>query len=419
MGRRLSGSRSLLPPPDLEDADIADTILVAPQLNVSAVKQSPKPGSLLPQCSVKADSAPRETQLQSAAQQDCSHANVSQSSSSSPSTLRFEKKKVAMWSAHIKNQLRFEGHLEARDHRDVDEQCFLVGDVERQSIYAFNKKGSLLFSFGSDILIAPAGIAVLNDKILVTDSWMHSVFIFDFDGVMKNRFGHCGTGENNLMSPKGIAVGCNQEIYVADSSNNRVQVFSNNGTFLRSFGILGVRPGELDQPEDVAVDAARGRVAVAETGNARVQILNEVGSPLHIIKNFDWHKDTVLEHRHSIIVDQSGTVEELGLPAALAYTSSGLLLVTDVFYHRVLVFNTEWQAVQKFGAGGGWGAVDPWIEPYSSLLKSNRPLGKEKYAPFGGHGDMEFNCPRGIAVGSCGRIMVADSNNNRVQVFLS
>jgi hypothetical protein len=144
----------------------------------------------------------------------------------------------------------------------------------------------------------------------------------------------------------------------------------------------------------------------------------------------------------------------------------------DVFYHRVLVFNTEWQAVQKFGAGGGWGAVDPWIEvrvggggclrrvrdvacicpsttppcicvskynapsrkrsparawllsslllsvtvshvvsanksacptqPYSSLLKSNRPLGKEKYAPFGGHGDMEFNCPRGIAVGSCG-----------------
>ena len=37
--------------------------------------------------------------------------------SSSPSTLRFEKKKVAMWSAHIKNQLRFEGHLEARDHR--------------------------------------------------------------------------------------------------------------------------------------------------------------------------------------------------------------------------------------------------------------------------------------------------------------
>ena len=62
--------------------------------------------------------------------------------------------------------------------------------------------------------------------------------------------------------------GCNQEIYVADSSNNRVQVFSNNGTFLRSFGILGVRPGELDQPEDVAVDAARGRVAVAETGKS-------------------------------------------------------------------------------------------------------------------------------------------------------
>jgi hypothetical protein len=31
--------------------------------------------------------------------------------------------------------------------------------------------------------------------------------MFDFDGVMKSRFGFCGTGHSNLMTPKGIAVG--------------------------------------------------------------------------------------------------------------------------------------------------------------------------------------------------------------------
>jgi hypothetical protein len=31
--------------------------------------------------------------------------------------------------------------------------------------------------------------------------------MFDFDGVMKSRFGVCGTGHGKLMTPKGIAVG--------------------------------------------------------------------------------------------------------------------------------------------------------------------------------------------------------------------
>lgn len=48
---------------------------------------------------------------------------------------------------------------------------------------------------------------MLKDQILVSDSWLHSVFLFDFDGVMKSRFGFCGTGNGNFMTPKGIAVG--------------------------------------------------------------------------------------------------------------------------------------------------------------------------------------------------------------------
>ena len=38
------------------------------------------------------------------------------------------------------------------------------------------------------------------------------------------------------------------------------------------------------------------------------------------------------------------------------------MLVTDIYYHRIIVFNESWEAVQKYGSGGGWDTVSPWLE---------------------------------------------------------
>ena len=171
------------------------------------------------------------------------------------------------------------------------------------------------------------------------------------------------------------------------------------------------------QPQSVTVDAVRGLVAVAERGNTRVQIFDEYGQCLKILKNFRWARDDIIGQE--LVVDQSGTVEELGLPVCVCFDAAkGLLFVTDSYYHRVLVFDASWRAVQKYGAGGGWSCVDPWLEPFVSLGRDKKALGFESHAPFGGHGQSEFNCPLGIAIGKTGRILVADSQNNRVQVFL-
>jgi hypothetical protein len=53
----------------------------------------------------------------------------------------------------------------------------------------------------------------------------------------------------------------------------------------------------------------------------------------------------------------------------------------------------------QYGAGGGFSAVTPWTEPYYSLRRQHQPLGNEKFAPLGGNGMGEFDCPIGIAVG--------------------
>ena len=51
---------------------------------------------------------------------------------------------------------------------------------------------------------------------------------------------------------------------------------------------------------------------MAERGNARVQIFDDLGACLYVIKSFSWSRD--LQIGAELIVDQSGTVEELGLP---------------------------------------------------------------------------------------------------------
>ena len=42
-----------------------------------------------------------------------------------------------------------------------------------------------------------------------------------------------------------------------------------------------------------------------DIGNARVQILDELGSCVHIIKNFNWFRDDRIGKE--LVVDQSGT----------------------------------------------------------------------------------------------------------------
>lgn len=53
-------------------------------------------------------------------------------------------------------------------------------------------------------------------------------------------------------------------------------------------------------------------IAVVERGNARVQIFDDHGWCLYVIKAFHWSRD--LQIGEELIVDASGTVEELGLP---------------------------------------------------------------------------------------------------------
>ncbi|HET7453838.1 MAG TPA: hypothetical protein VFL12_13910, partial [Thermoanaerobaculia bacterium] len=57
---------------------------------------------------------------------------------------------------------------------------------------------------------------------------------------------------------------------------HEIKLFDREGKFIDRFGGLGARLGQVAFPSAVAVDA-QGRIYVAERGNNRVQVFEEIG----------------------------------------------------------------------------------------------------------------------------------------------
>lgn len=68
-----------------------------------------------------------------------------------------------------------------------------------------------------------------------------------------------------------------EQIYVLDTEESQIKVFGVNGKLVRSIGQRGKGPGELNRPEGFYVDRSKKIIAVADTGNRRLQILNDEG----------------------------------------------------------------------------------------------------------------------------------------------
>jgi hypothetical protein len=148
---------------------------------------------------------------------------------------------------------------------------FLVVDGQRRCVCGFDRGGRLEVTFGANVLYCPSGIVSIRRQsgaVVVSDSWLHALLVFDWDGNFQSRIGYKGSEEGLFDRPLGLALGKDDELYVADSGNHRIQVLSGHGKFIRAFGEHGYTAGKFDTPTSVSVDVKRGLVAVAERGNS-------------------------------------------------------------------------------------------------------------------------------------------------------
>jgi DNA-binding beta-propeller fold protein YncE len=204
------------------------------------------------------------------------------------------------------------------------------------------------------------------------------------------------------------------EVYVSDRPTGQVFVYSPDGAYLRTLALAQPIPGW--QPTGLAFDPD-GNLYVAD-----------MSGPAPRIEVFD---------RQANLVRTMGEADQLSFPNGLAVDSDGNVYVADSNNGRLAVYTPEGTLATQVGRGTGEGnlglprsvAIDnqgrvfvgdstgQGVFVFRTLAAEAQRL--EYIGFFGGPGvaDGQFAYPNGVAVDGRGRVYVADSANNRVQVW--
>jgi DNA-binding beta-propeller fold protein YncE len=185
----------------------------------------------------------------------------------------------------------------------------------------------------------------------------------------QTSFGSFGGGEGQFRSPQGLAVSSDGLIAVADTGNHRVQLFDQQGGFLRQWGELGVQRTQFNRPQGITLDESW--VYVADTGNDRVLVFDRSGSFVTQLGG---------------VTGRGGLDREdaLSHPEDVATDGGNLVFIADTDANRISVFDKSARFVRRWGDFGGFGGL--------------------------------MDQPTGVAL-SGGALFVADSRNHRIDVF--
>jgi uncharacterized protein (TIGR03437 family) len=280
-------------------------------------------------------------------------------------------------------------------------------------------------SAGSDLWIADSG----NNRVIVFPgagaSAARVIGQYDFSmgapNLVEGRelFTFGGVIGGVISGGAGMAVDFkSNHMYVADTNNNRILGFAdfrNVGPGTKADMVIGQRDRfhatpnafgpdantptatSLLAPEGVAVDS-NGDLWVADFGNGRVlrfpQPFNQTGTTT---ANLVLGKTGFGIHA----ADQGdATQATMGAPYGVAVDAAGDVAVSDRSHHRVLVFNRP--------AGGDFTNTQP----------AATVIGQTNFSSSGaGNGATNLNLPSGLAIDKSDRLYVADTANNRVQIF--
>jgi DNA-binding beta-propeller fold protein YncE len=203
----------------------------------------------------------------------------------------------------------------------IVENDVYVSDSILGKICVFSPSGEFKFSFGSDILQRPSGIAYSypDEKLYVADTKRHVIDVFDRQGRHLDTFGSRGAGQGLFNFPTYLWVDKEGKLYVSDTLNYRVQVLASDGRFLMMFGRHGNRPGYFAHPCGIATDSY-GNIYVGDKQFENIQIFNSQGQILMAVGG------------------EGHGPGQFWLPAAIFIDNDNRIYVADSFNKRVQVF---------------------------------------------------------------------------------
>ena len=302
---------------------------------------------------------------------------------------------------------------------DVNGSIYVTDSGAQQySIHKFNSEGEFITRWGvpgsgDGQFTSAAGIAVdSSGNVYVTDGGNNRIQKLAPNGQFLSKWGSEGSDSGEFYNPQGIAADSSRSVYVADSYNSRIQKFASDGTFVGKWGESGSGKGEFGGINGIAVDGS-GNV-YATDGSNRVQKFNADGKFLT-----EWGSygsgDGEFSGAYGIAVDSSGNV-----------------YVTDLDLDRIQKFTSEGVFIRKWGSSGlGNGEFDRpqgiTADSSGNIYVTDSLGGSGRLQKFTSNGvfitvwgeswGYPFVSPRGIATDGSGYVYVADSHFNCIYKF--
>jgi sugar lactone lactonase YvrE len=258
----------------------------------------------------------------------------------------------------------------------------------------------------------PAGVAVGNDSVYVTDFYNARVQRFDPNGGYLSQWGGYGSGDGEFRQPSAIALAPDGTVYVLEMDGSRVQHFTASGGYLEQWGSFGSGNGQFDNGSGLAVDQD-GNVYVADTYNRRVQKFTAQG---------------VFLRAWGVRGNANGEFEN---PTGIAVFGD-TVYVLDTDLNRVQYFDKEGNYLGQWGSLGG--APGQFNAAYGLAVDASGEVfvadtGNQRIQKFTADGDFliawgspgsgngQFTDPNSLAIDSSGAVYVTDMGNYRVQRF--
>ena len=243
--------------------------------------------------------------------------------------------------------------------------------------------------------------------------------VYNPDMLSLDLLGRPGTGQGEFMHPGGIAALPDGRVAVADTGNNRVVLLQYSHKKLSweaALGHEGKGPGEFEKPSWLAYDS-QGRLYVSDTGNNRIQVFSD---DLKYIFSFGDDPDA----NNSLIEPQAIAVVDPKEPNSAQPQAA--IFVVDQFHGRIQKFDLSGRFL---GQASGLDA-DRYLVYFSGIAldyynnlwvvdRGNNQIHKfdtflQYLDSWGekGEGDYHLNSPRGLAIyRHYGQVFVAEKTS--------